>query len=226
MKSDDERAILHRFSHLFEERMGIKSIGLECGPGWHPIIGRMLAEIDAIRPPTEARIVQIKQKFGDLRVYYDNIEDAVDEAIERAEWLCAVSCERCGEPARIRRNGWVTVLCDEHYSRSDEEDDIGGRGLQAAHRLVWMGVTLEQANVILAVGSDDEADRRTRIRAVLDIYSSVLAIFSGEEDLVRAWLREQSAAFDGRSALDTMLEGREGIQQVRDHLRARLSGPW
>lgn len=44
------------------------------GAGWHPVVMRLMAEIDALLSDelaTGFRLVQIKEKFGGLRFYFD-----------------------------------------------------------------------------------------------------------------------------------------------------------
>lgn len=78
---------------------------------------------------------QIKEKFGTLRVYYNfdigykdsDVEDLdpedlknneikilgyIDGAIQLAECMSAVTCERCGVAGKLRQSGWVKCLCN------------------------------------------------------------------------------------------------------------------
>ena len=81
------------------------------------------------------KFAQIKEKFGELRIYtdiYDNhtpeeaalfskkdIEEHllrfrgyVNGAVCFAESLSSVTCEYCGEPGKISREGWWKTLCE------------------------------------------------------------------------------------------------------------------
>jgi hypothetical protein len=71
------------------------------------------------------KLVQIKEKFGSLRVYYDldvgiptSDSDAylADKLVNAAALRCDRMCEVCGKPGYLRTAGWVSVRCDEHYS--------------------------------------------------------------------------------------------------------------
>lgn len=42
------------------------------------------------------QIVQIKEKFGSLRIYTHNSCIAIDTIITNAEMLCEKTCENCG----------------------------------------------------------------------------------------------------------------------------------
>lgn len=58
--------------------------------------------------------VQVKEKFGTLRFYYDGGDDYVRGLVSMAEWASANICEMCGERGKIRGTGWVYVACDKH----------------------------------------------------------------------------------------------------------------
>ena len=67
--------------------------------------------------------MQVKEKFGGLRFYYDWLTSAGDdaahgEAFERSVWfvehLSFYLCEQCGAHGRPRSGGWVRTLCDTH----------------------------------------------------------------------------------------------------------------
>lgn len=62
------------------------------------------------------RVLQIKEKFGDLRYYADFLHDDLMPVINLAERLCRFTCETCGTPGLKRDNiGWIRVLCDHHH---------------------------------------------------------------------------------------------------------------
>lgn len=69
------------------------------------------------------RIVQIKQKFGRLRVQLSNeCTQEMKAAIDEAEEASVVTCETCGTSGILAdRNGWTSVKCaqHEHWSRLD-----------------------------------------------------------------------------------------------------------
>jgi len=58
--------------------------------------------------------VQVKEKFGTLRFYYDGGDRYIDGLVNMAESMSAVTCEVCGNPGKIRTGGWVRTLCDTH----------------------------------------------------------------------------------------------------------------
>jgi hypothetical protein len=82
--------------------------GHECGEGWKTIIDDTHKKLKYIDP--DYKIVQIKEKFGGLRYYYDNSfesyndirREIMDDIILSAENKASYTCELCGA------NGWGT----------------------------------------------------------------------------------------------------------------------
>jgi hypothetical protein len=58
--------------------------------------------------------VQVKEKFGGLRFYYEGGDDQVHGMVRMAESWASVTCEVCGKPGQLRSGGWIKTLCDEH----------------------------------------------------------------------------------------------------------------
>jgi hypothetical protein len=73
--------------------------------------------------------VQIKEKFGGLRFYYDtgrtdgsqltdellaDAREKIDIAVQVAEDKADKACEVCGQPGTRRTGGWLRTLCDTH----------------------------------------------------------------------------------------------------------------
>ena len=101
--------ILHQHLRLQLFRLFIV---VECG--WVALIDSTLRELAADCP--ESRIVQVKEKFGGLRIYLEDKTDETAKAIlRRAEESSLRVCEVCGAPGqRMATHGWVRVRCDTH----------------------------------------------------------------------------------------------------------------
>ena len=68
--------------------------------------------------PEEFNFAQIKQKFGELRVYTDGRKTAsMKEALKRARRQARETCEECGLPASLRTANWVRTQCDDCNQR-------------------------------------------------------------------------------------------------------------
>jgi hypothetical protein len=63
-------------------------------------------------------ILQVKEKFGGLRIYVNNADEAIRQRIEAAEQESFHTCEVCGQPGRLREDDWIKTLCDEHDARA------------------------------------------------------------------------------------------------------------
>lgn len=120
--------------------------GFECGDGWYQILdslcGNIQSHIDWSHKnhewdlkwnkehPDEQRAVrdivpqvvavQVKEKFGGLRFYYEGGDEQVFGMVRMAESWAANSCETCGAPGTIRRGGWMRTLCDKHETEYQE----------------------------------------------------------------------------------------------------------
>jgi hypothetical protein len=76
------------------------------GAGWHPIVMRLMSDIDAMLSDELAaafRLVQIKEKFGGIQA-----------RIRAAEEEASRTCEVCGKPGELQREGWMQTLCEHH----------------------------------------------------------------------------------------------------------------
>lgn len=91
--------------------------GIECEAGWYQLLIPILEYIvkyNSEHEDSKISITQIKEKYGELRVYvdhgtselFDMIEDATDKSLE--------ICEVCGKPGKLRDiRGWLYTRCDE-----------------------------------------------------------------------------------------------------------------
>lgn len=86
------------------------------GEGWKSLIDMIFDHVDGMKNPI--RIVQVKEKFGTLRVYTDFINDELDKIIAVACNKSCVMCEQCGAPGELRGKHWLYTACDEHVVES------------------------------------------------------------------------------------------------------------
>jgi hypothetical protein len=111
------------YAHLAEEPVRmckpITREGFAIGKGWRPIVERLSAKLAALAellPPEERALVhvdQVKEKFGRLRVYLDDVEtDEMRAAIDTAQDESGYTCEDCGQPGTARTLlGCASTLC-------------------------------------------------------------------------------------------------------------------
>lgn len=119
-----------RFPDLLNDRY------IEADEGWANIIWDLFIRLEEIRRLEKnmdiepLKIVQIKSKFGTLRVYLD-MHSSQDIYIDRAYELIDVysdlsahTCEICGKQGRtIDTGGWLWTLCDKHERNYRERQD-------------------------------------------------------------------------------------------------------
>ena len=102
-----EQGLREQYPELFKSYLQGRAI--EVGKGWRGIVERVLAAIDG-----QTELIQIKEKFGGLRVYVRGGNEAVEEAIEQAEMEALYTCDVCGKDGRLGFDGFIAVRCDEH----------------------------------------------------------------------------------------------------------------
>lgn len=122
-----------RNAHMTETAM---CWGFECGDGWFNIINQLCANIQhytdwnnenhakgykQYKEVPQVVAVQIKEKFGTLRFYYDGGDDTIGGMVRMAESMSAVTCEECGAPGKIRGRGWMYTACNIHAKEEDKE---------------------------------------------------------------------------------------------------------
>ena len=136
----------------------------ECGDGWFTIIDELCSDIvnymnnqkmsldykkergetvtDKDYEQIEVTVSQVKEKFGGLRFYTYGGDDYVRGLITFAESMSYKTCECCGLPGKLNREGWWRTLCDtcraddlrkkaeweENYKRSLEKVDTQNGG--------------------------------------------------------------------------------------------------
>ena len=111
------------------EAVALARWGIECHAGWRRLIERLLAQLEAAilaQPPErrhDLRIVQMKEKFGRLRVYLASEgSPAMTAAIEAASEQSIRTCEICSEPGQLaERRGWWAARCNGHENWSPHE---------------------------------------------------------------------------------------------------------
>lgn len=141
MKSNLEEKLYNDYPELFynfkndSTREITLMFGVECEDGWYSIIDNVCKEllrksrIEREKPKTAEeyeesletfssipKIIQIKEKFGTLRVYlnYETKEQQI--LLDEAQKLSSKVCEFCGSTKEVKlsSSGWRKTLCPEH----------------------------------------------------------------------------------------------------------------
>lgn len=69
-------------------------------------------------------IVQIKEKFGTLRFYYNGGNERVDALVEFAEAMSGRICEECGDKGTRDTVGWIKTHCVKHRRKNPNENQL------------------------------------------------------------------------------------------------------
>lgn len=93
-------------------------LGIECGKGWYWLLDNLLDSISTYiknNPQLDiplVKIVQIKEKFGGLRFYYEGGDDMIHGMVWFAEDLSYKICETCGSTEEVSQTGgWIKTIC-------------------------------------------------------------------------------------------------------------------
>lgn len=112
-----------RFPKMFSAPYG----GFAVGEGWWPIIESLCANIQShtdwknknseVIP--QVVVMQVKEKFGGLRFYYEGGDEQIQGMVTMAETWASASCEDCGAPATKQTSGWIKNVCDKHFEEHE-----------------------------------------------------------------------------------------------------------
>lgn len=84
------------------------------GPGWSAIVDKLHRDLLALDPGYT--LIQVKEKFGYLRVYVrtqPDVQELADHLCGDAARKSAVTCEGCGDPGQLRdQRAWRLTLCE------------------------------------------------------------------------------------------------------------------
>lgn len=103
----------------------LMAFGFMCEKGWHELIIELLDKLQKIenREHLGMTITEIKEKYGELRVY---ISHGTDEMFELIDWYTEKSktvCEICGEPGKLHKvKGWLMTRCNNCLRKESEEE--------------------------------------------------------------------------------------------------------
>lgn len=109
-----------KYSHLFDN----KQIMPDHMPGWIELID---VACDMVQDVANIKITTIKEKYGELRIYYrgdiaPGDMDHVYNVIEFTSELSNITCIYCGEPAETKDigGGELVTCCDKCFEHMRE----------------------------------------------------------------------------------------------------------
>ena len=69
--------------------------------------------------PNEVMLLQVKEKFGGLRVYHNGLPEGWTEHEYAWEYISQHTCIECGEfPVPLRDDGWICPYCDKCFKKN------------------------------------------------------------------------------------------------------------
>lgn len=81
-------------------------------------------ELERVNFVDKYRIVQIKEKYGDLRWYTGGvpINSSLDDIARKYERMSEELCIRCGAPAKWESVGWISPYCNDCKEYFEQEE--------------------------------------------------------------------------------------------------------
>lgn len=92
----------------YDRELALASVG----KGWADLINAVFSKAQSYSPGI--RIIQVKEKWGGLRIYCDPYVEDFEKMVREVEKKSFTICEECGKPAKLRDGSWYKTLCDEH----------------------------------------------------------------------------------------------------------------
>lgn len=118
MNKELEKKLIDEFPTFFVDMYGdpmktCMAWGCACNDGWFDIIYDACKKIAALDDGT-FKFLQIKEKFGGLRLYCSGGNSEVNKIIGLAEDESYNVCEMCGKRENITtEGGWIQTLCKD-----------------------------------------------------------------------------------------------------------------
>ena len=141
MDETKQRRLQSRFPMLYRD-LGMNDTsllyGLCVGDGWFDLLWKLSEDLEKLDPALVAN--QVKEKFGTLRFYLAQSDlemchetgdvfslapqskgERVRERIRLAEKQSAGTCEKCGAPGKLHREGYWHVACANCEKKASEK---------------------------------------------------------------------------------------------------------
>lgn len=124
MNIENPKQLKETYPYMFAGR----NIGFSFHPGWFNAFVELCQKIDKLLDKTESTFywVQLKEKFGTARCYYDfkgadDLGDSLRNLINAYENSTNKICLACGAEASLVSDGWMTTLCPDHAEQREDE---------------------------------------------------------------------------------------------------------
>ena len=110
----DIEGITKEFPEFFYENGEPTFFDFSIEEGWIPMLRELLTEFRELK--SKMKIRQIKEKYGQLRVYGDDATVGEYALIDTYCTRSMKTCEICGQEGKLRKTntGWFYTSCEEH----------------------------------------------------------------------------------------------------------------
>ena len=115
------KVLASRYPRLFPSSNVLESVSIP--QGWLNLFDLLCARIDTIledNPEAVIEVLQVKDKFAELRFYFRqtggdiNVVKEIRESVALAAAVSKRCCEKCGGPGEIMNDqGWMRVRCQQ-----------------------------------------------------------------------------------------------------------------
>jgi len=116
MNKELERKLITKYPNLFKDInlppfLTLICFGCECYDGWYQILDDLFAKLSIFK---DLKLLQVKEKFGELRIYLNYYTDEIQKLILEAERKSRRTCEICGQKGKVcRTGGFIMVRCSK-----------------------------------------------------------------------------------------------------------------
>lgn len=84
---------------------------------------------------TQVEAVQVKEKFGGLRFYYDGGDELIAGMVSFAEHMSYSTCEYCGSTNKVTQtSGWITSLCSKCMGKHKRQKTLERKKYESLHQ--------------------------------------------------------------------------------------------
>jgi len=114
--------LIEKYSYMFSK--GWPS-WFDYDEGWDHIVERVLSLIQwdiKYNNMPNVEILQIKEKFGRLEIYFQGGDERTSGIIDLARHISLKTCEICGSTSNIgQTKGWIKTLCKKCVEKENIE---------------------------------------------------------------------------------------------------------
>lgn len=98
------------------------------GAGWDKLLHKMFTRLIELGWKNEEfKVSQVKEKFGELRVYFSRrtLPPTMKAVVDEAELESRTTCDICGEAGKMTTDlkcigGWMRTRCEKHPNTRDD----------------------------------------------------------------------------------------------------------